>query len=175
MVRTRCPSISKLRLGFGFHPLVQSSVAALALVGAILGFLFLSLCSFLSFWNTLAMGMVAMLWFWNFSGIFLLSLRLDLSGLGVGMPSQGPELSLDWLDPLSFLLCLWSDFLFLVTGISCAHLFSVCLASPFFLSLLVCSSFQPSRFFSRVLFSVWRSVLGGVFLSCWDGVFVLFP
>ena len=51
------------------------------------------------------MGMVAMLWFFNFSGIFLPSLRLDLSGLGVGMPSQGPELSLDWLDPLSFLPC----------------------------------------------------------------------
>ena len=77
-------------------------MAALALGGAILGFHFLSLCSFL-FWNTLAMGMVAMLWFWNFSGVFLPSLHLDLSGLGVGVPSQGPELSLDWLDPFSFL------------------------------------------------------------------------
>ena len=77
-------------------------MAALALVGAILGFLFLSLCSFL-FWNTLAMGMVAMLWFWNFPGVFLPSLHFDLSGLGVGVPSQGPELSLDWLDPFSFL------------------------------------------------------------------------
>ena len=80
-------------------------MAALALVGAILGFLFLSLCSFLSFWNTLAMGMVAMLWFWNFSGIFLPSLRLDLSVLGVGMPSQGPELYLDWLAPLPSFPC----------------------------------------------------------------------
>ena len=152
-------------------------MAALASVGAILGFLFLSLYPFLSFWNTLAVGMVAILWFGNFSGIFLPSLRLDLSGLGVGMPSQGPELSLDWLDPLSvlsLLLCLWSDLLFLVTGISCAHIFSVCLASPFFLSLMVCSSFQPSRFFSRVLFLVWRSFLGGVVLSCWGGVLVLF-
>ena len=55
------------------------------------------------FWNTLAMGMVAMLWFWNFSGLFLPSLRLDLSGLGVGVPSQGPDFSLGWLDPFSFL------------------------------------------------------------------------
>ena len=54
---------------------------------------------FLSFWDALAMDMVAILWFWNFSGIFLLSLRFDLSGLGVGMPFQGPELSLDWLRP----------------------------------------------------------------------------
>ena len=33
MVRTRCPSISKFRLGFSFHLLVQ---VALALVGDIL-------------------------------------------------------------------------------------------------------------------------------------------
>ena len=123
-------------------------MAALALVGAILGFLFLSLCSFLSFWNTLPMGMVAMLWFWNFSGIFLPSLCLDLSGLGVGMPSQGPELSLDWLDPLSFfslLLCLWSDLLLLVTGISCAHLFFGVLGKSFFSfssGLLFLSTFE---------------------------------
>ena len=49
------------------------------------------------------MGMVAMLWFWNFSDVFLPSFRLDLSGLGVGVPSQGPELSFDWLDSFSFL------------------------------------------------------------------------
>ena len=29
-----------------------------------------------------------------------LPFRLDLSGLGVGVPSQGPELALDWFRPL---------------------------------------------------------------------------
>ena len=101
------------------------------------------------------MGMVAMLWFWNFSGVFLPSLRLDLSGLGVGVPSQGPELSLDWLDPFSFLCFsafgLTSSF-WLLGFPAPIFFFPVCLAIPFILSLLVCSSLQPSRFFSRVLF-----------------------
>ena len=79
------------------------SVAALALVGVFLASFFFHFVLFFLFWNTLAMGMVAMLWFWNFSGVFLPSLRFDLSGLGVGVPSLGPELSLDWLDPFSFL------------------------------------------------------------------------
>ena len=115
-------------------------------------------CSFLSFWNTLAMGMVTMLWFWNFSGIFLPSLRLDLSGLGVGMPSQGPELSLNWLDPLSFLsllLCIWSDLLLLVFGISCAHLYFGMLVKSFLsfsTGLLFLSTFEI--LLSGLVFSV---------------------
>ena len=62
--------MSRLRLGFSFPSI--GSVTALALGGTSFGFLILSLL-FFSFFvrDTLAMGMVAMLWSWNFSGVFL--------------------------------------------------------------------------------------------------------
>ena len=63
-------------------------------------------------------------------GIFpvysFLPLRFDLSGLGVGAPSQSLELALDWLRPLSIfslLFCLWSDLLFLVLGVPAPNFF----------------------------------------------------
>ena len=40
--------------------------------------------------------------------------------------------SLDLFLPFPMLHCLWSGLLVLVTGVSCAHLFPVCLASPCF-------------------------------------------
>ena len=128
-------------------------MAVLALVGAILWLPFLSL-----------LFLFGMLWPWVWFpcsglGIFpvysSLPFRLDLSGLGVGVPSQGPELALAWFRPLSsfpMLLCLWSDLLFLVPGVFLRPPFSGVLGKSFL------SFSQPSRFFSRVLFSFW---LGG--------------
>ena len=62
IVRTRCPSISKFRLGFSFSSF--SSIAALAWFGATpLAFSFCHLCSFFCVvWNPVAASMVAILW-----------------------------------------------------------------------------------------------------------------
>ena len=47
------------------------------------------------------MSMVAMFWSWIFPVYSFLPFRLDLSGLGVGVPSQILELALDWVGPRS--------------------------------------------------------------------------
>ena len=167
MVRTRCPPISKFRLGFSF-PSFGSGGASFGRWLS-LGFLFCHCCSFSCVCiGSFGCGYGCHALGWILCGRFSFPpFRLDLSGLGVGVPSQ----SLEFL-----VLLVWPplpNFL----RFSCVHLVPVCFAGPVPFVLL----FEVFRSAFEIPFSCCPfgplrggGLAWGVFpLLCFCGVLVL--